>query len=99
MVTHPHTGAAPKPLRTARMDSFSDGVFSIAATLLVLDLAVHPPGSALEQVLEQRDQPYQSSIRIWEYQLRWAPKRVTRRGYLFFGAPNERATSGRHPSR
>ncbi|WP_405916367.1 hypothetical protein [Streptomyces sp. NBC_00728] len=26
-------------------------MFSIAATLLVLDLAVHPPGSPLEQVL------------------------------------------------
>jgi hypothetical protein len=49
--------------------------------------------SALEQVLEQRDEPYVSSMRIWEYQLRWAIKRVTRRGYLFFGAPNERSTA------
>lgn len=49
--------------------------------------------SALEQVLEQRDEPYVSSLRIWEYSLRWAPKRVTRRGYLFFGAPNERSTA------
>lgn len=49
--------------------------------------------SALEQVLEQRDQPYLTSINIWEYQLRWAAKKVTRRGYLFFGAPNERSTA------
>jgi len=33
------------------MEAFSDGVFSIAPTLLVLDLAIHPPGTALEQVL------------------------------------------------
>lgn len=49
--------------------------------------------SALEQVLEQRDQPYLTNINIWEYQLRWAAKKVTRRGYLFFGAPNERSTA------
>ncbi len=33
------------------MEAFSDGVFSIAATLLVLDIAIHPPGTAFEQVL------------------------------------------------
>ena len=36
---------------TDRLAAFSDGVFSIAATLLVLDLAVHPPGTPLQQVL------------------------------------------------
>ena len=33
------------------MEAFSDGVFSIASTLLVLDVAVHPPGT-LQQVLQ-----------------------------------------------
>jgi len=40
---------APRASRsrsTTRMEAFSDGVFSIAATLLVLDLAIHPPGTA-----------------------------------------------------
>ena len=36
---------------TDRLAAFSDGIFSIAATLLVLDIAVHPPGSPLQQVL------------------------------------------------
>ncbi len=38
-------------LGTDRLAAFSDGVFSIAATLLVLDIAVNPPGSPLQQVL------------------------------------------------
>jgi uncharacterized membrane protein len=35
-----------------RTEAFSDGVFAIAITLLVLDLALRPPGSALHQFLE-----------------------------------------------
>ena len=38
-------------LGTDRLAAFSDGVFSIAATLLVLDIAVRPPGT-LQQVLQ-----------------------------------------------
>jgi uncharacterized membrane protein len=34
-----------------RMEGFSDGVFGFAATLLVLDLAVRPPGTPLQQLL------------------------------------------------
>ncbi len=34
-----------------RMEAFSDGVLAIAITLLVLELAVRPPGTALEQFL------------------------------------------------
>jgi len=45
------TPRARRLLGTDRMEAFSDGVFSIAATLLVLDIAIHPPGTALEQVL------------------------------------------------
>jgi len=33
------------------MEAFSDGVLAIAITLLVLDLAVRPPGTPLEQFL------------------------------------------------
>jgi Family of unknown function (DUF6079) len=48
---------------------------------------------ALEEVLEQRDTPYVASYRIWSYELPWKAKNVTRLGYLFMGAPNERSTA------
>ncbi|TVY99683.1 DUF1211 domain-containing protein [Trebonia kvetii] len=44
----PHGG---RVLSKDRMEGFSDGVFGFAITLLVLDLAVRPPGTALQQVL------------------------------------------------
>ncbi len=50
----PDDGGMPpgrRLLGTDRLTAFSDGVFSIAATLLVLDIAVHPPGTPLQQVL------------------------------------------------
>jgi len=51
----PDDGDAPRRRRflgTDRLAAFSDGIFSIAATLLVLDIAVHPPGTPLDQVLQ-----------------------------------------------
>jgi uncharacterized membrane protein len=46
-----HTPRRHRVLSKDRMEGFSDGVFGFAATLLVLDLAVHPPGTPLTQVL------------------------------------------------
>ncbi len=41
----------PAGLGTSRMEAFSDGVIAIAITLLVLEVAVRPPGTPLEQFL------------------------------------------------
>jgi MFS family permease len=40
-----------RQLSKGRMEGFSDGVFGFAMTLLVVDLALHPPGTARQQVL------------------------------------------------
>jgi uncharacterized membrane protein len=45
------TARARRSLGKGRMEAFSDCVFAIAITLLVLDFAIHPPGSPLHQVL------------------------------------------------
>src|SRR5205823_1362950 len=50
---------------------------------------------ALKQiVLEDPSAPkYVTGYNIWEHEVEWRERRATRRGYLFFGAPNERSTA------
>jgi uncharacterized membrane protein len=47
----PDTPRGRRVLGKDRMEGFSDGVFGFAATLLVLDLALRPPGTPLQQLL------------------------------------------------
>jgi uncharacterized membrane protein len=44
---------SPPPPTTERLETFSDGVFAVAITLLVLGLAVHPPAGGLGHALLQ----------------------------------------------
>ena len=49
---------------------------------------------ALKQAMEATDQTaHRTGYRIWEHELEWLERKVARRGYLFFGAPNERSTA------
>lgn len=48
---------------------------------------------ALKQVMECTDATYVPGYSIWEHEVEWRKRRVTRPGYLFFGAPNERSTA------
>lgn len=50
--------------------------------------------TALTRALELTDQQtYVRDCPIWEHELEWLGHGMTRRGYLFFGAPNERSTA------
>ncbi len=49
--------------------------------------------SALQGLLDIRETSYVTNFRIWEYQLPWPEKKVTRPGYLFLGSPRERSTA------
>lgn len=55
-----------------------------------LDLAYF---DALVWILERSDQYYPGTRLAWEYDLEWSEHQVFRRGYIFFGAPNERNTA------
>ena len=48
---------------------------------------------ALRQLMECVDETYVTGYRIWEHELEWRDRKASRRGYLFFGAPNERSTA------
>ncbi len=49
--------------------------------------------NALSLVTESAQNTYVTNYRIWLHELPWWESKVTRQGYLFFGAPNERSTA------
>jgi TMEM175 potassium channel family protein len=51
MPADPDTPRGRRVLSKDRMEGFSDGVFGFAITLLVLDIALRPPGTPLQQVV------------------------------------------------
>ncbi len=57
----------------------------------VLDRAYY---GAVKQLMECTDESaYVTGHQIWQWQIEWQDHRVDRRGYLFFGAPNDRPTA------
>jgi hypothetical protein len=63
-----------------------------ADTLAESDLDLHY-FDALIKVLECAEQTYVRGYQIWEHEIDWREHKITRRGYLFLGAPNERSTA------
>jgi len=48
---------------------------------------------ALKRVMECTDETYVTGYKIWQHEMEWPERKASRRGYLFFGAPNERSTA------
>ena len=51
----------------------------------------------LARALELTDSSYVPGFRIWQREIPWSGHGITRQGYIFLGAPNERSTA--HPER
>lgn len=49
--------------------------------------------NALEKVVDCSETTYVTGYKIWYCEIPWIERKVTREGYLFFGAPNERSTA------
>ena len=47
----------------------------------------------LQNAMETPDVSYVTDRKIWQWEIEWEEKKITRNGYLFFGAPNERSTA------
>ncbi len=47
----------------------------------------------LKRVLECAESTYVPGYNIWQHEVEWRERKVTRPGYLFFGAPNQRSTA------
>lgn len=47
----------------------------------------------LQQVLEMKENTYRSGFKIWQHSIEWNDKKTFRRGYIFFGNPDERSTT------
>ena len=47
--------------------------------------------------LELKESTYVPGFRIWQREIAWPGQGITRQGYIFLGAPNERSTA--HPER
>ena len=48
----------------------------------------------LKEMLEcSTDSSFMSNSTIWDYELQWLSKKMFRKGWLFFGTPNERPTA------
>lgn len=48
---------------------------------------------ALTEILECSDPTSFTGFRIWERSIQWTERKVTKRGWLFFGVPSERSTA------
>lgn len=86
---HPDNGQYHLDLK--KTEDFDAQIEAKANTLdpSTLDLFYY---EALKRVMECQDITYVTGYKVWEHELIWPNRKAARKGYLFFGSPNERST-------
>ncbi|MFP4346390.1 MAG: DUF6079 family protein, partial [Anaerolineales bacterium] len=70
-----------------------DAKIATRAEMLSDDELNHYFFDALQQLMNLSSTTYVTGYRIWPYEVPWRDHNVTRPGYLFFGAPDDRSTA------
>jgi hypothetical protein len=71
-----------------------DQIIDSKAQMMSNDLLDQYYFELLKQMLEcQDDLSFMSNSKIWDYELQWLSHKMFRKGWLFFGIPNERPTA------
>jgi predicted ATPase len=74
-------------------DTDVDALIEQKAEMLVNNQLDRYYFEVLEKLTDDGSPSIVSGYRIWQHELNWFLRKVTRPGYLFFGAPNERSTA------
>lgn len=74
-------------------DTDVDALIEQKAEMLVNNQLDRYYFEVLEKLTDDGSPSIVSGYRIWQHELNWYSRKVTRPGYLFFGAPNERSTA------
>lgn len=76
-----------------KIEDYDAKIVNKKDTLAENDLNIYY-NEALKRLLERMDiSPYVTNYNIWQYEITWRERNAPRKGYLFFGAPNERSTA------
>jgi hypothetical protein len=71
-----------------------DQIIDSKAQMMSNDLLDQYYFELLKQMLECQDElSFMSNAKIWDYELQWLSHKMFRKGWLFFGLPNERPTA------
>lgn len=92
-----HNGENDQYFLDLKKDIDYDALIETRASTLDTNVLDRYYFEVLARALELTEASYVPGFRIWQREIPWAGHGITRQGYIFLGAPNERSTA--HPER